>query len=210
MNAEAWPEVERVLGASTRLAPNHEGWYLFARLQNNSRADEKASAQEYLAFLGRSRDLPRKEEWVSFLARCLLRLKDVDGLIKLHGEICWSGNRGELKHPTLLVESLASLDQPSEVVRFIERHELQRQLWNAYSDAMRKLARHEDSRANWGEARLWKTIAEESPDQPANGEEYRLAGDAFARAAMAGNQQALDRRGDSATGRLAPRLQGTE
>ncbi|MGB7123392.1 MAG: hypothetical protein WBE40_00830 [Thermoplasmata archaeon] len=190
VKAEAWPEVERVLGASARLSPIHEGWYLFARLQNYARGDEKASAQAYLDLLGRTRNVPRNEEWVSFLSRRLLRLKEVEGLLKLHGEICWSGNRGELNHPTLLVEALTSLDHPSEVVRFIERHELQRQLWKSYSAAMRKLARQGESRGNWSEAgRLWKMIAQQSPDQSANGEEYRLAGDAFARAAMGGSPQ---------------------
>jgi superfamily I DNA/RNA helicase len=190
VNAEAWPEVERVLGASARLSPIHEGWYLFARLQNNERSDEKASPREYLDFLGRTRDVPRNEEWVSFLSRRLLKLKDVGGLLKLHGEICWSGNRGELKHPTLLVEALGFLDYPSEVVGFIDRNELQRQLWKAYSEAMRKLARQAESRGNWSETgRLWRTMAQQSPDQPVNGDEYRLAGDAFARAAMGGGTQ---------------------
>jgi superfamily I DNA/RNA helicase len=188
VNSESWGDVVRVLGASTRLSPLHEGWYLYSRLQTKTRGDEKWSAEAYLDFLARNRDLPRNEEWVTSLSRRLVLLKEVAGLVKLHGEICWSGNRGDLKHPTSLVEALSSLDRPAEVVRFIERYDLQRHLWKAYSEAMRKLAREAEAKGDWGNAgRLWKSVAQQSPNQEANGEEYRLAGNAFANAALGGS-----------------------
>jgi superfamily I DNA/RNA helicase len=188
VNGESWTDVERVLGASARLTPLHEGWYLYSRLQTNARGDERASAQAYLEFLARNRDLPKNEEWVAALSRRLVQLKNVEGLVRLHGEVCWSGNRGDLRQPTLLVEALSSLDRQGEVVRFIERNDLQRHLWKAYSEAMRRLARDAEANKEWGDAgRIWKSVAQQSPDQDTNALEYRLAGNAFASAALAGS-----------------------
>ncbi|MDG6970052.1 MAG: AAA family ATPase [Nitrososphaerota archaeon] len=190
VKAEAWPEVERVLGASPKLPSSLEGCYLYARFRNDSRGDERTSAVAYLEFLGRNKELPREDEWVAVLSRRLLRLKDVDGLVRLHGEICWSGNRGELKHPTILVDTLASLDRPDEIVRFIERQELQRPLWKAYSDALRKLALQAESQEDWANAgRLWRAIAQQAPNQEANVTEYARGGAAYARAALGGHPQ---------------------
>jgi superfamily I DNA/RNA helicase len=190
VKAEAWEDVERVLGASPRLSPQLEGWYLYSRLRIHSVGEERASAHAYLDYLGRNKELPRDDEWIEALSRRLLKLKDVDGLIKLHGEICWSGSRGETQHPSTLVEALASLDRPDAIVRFVQRHELQRQLWKPYSEAMRKLARQAEAREDWaGAGGLWKSIAQQSPDQGAKVQEYVLAAIAFARASLAGSPQ---------------------
>lgn len=188
VNAESWIDVERVLGASARHTPLHEGWYLYSRLQTNARGDEKGSAEAYLEFLARHRDLPKNEDWVAALSRRLTRQQNVEGLVRLHGEVCWLGNRGDLRHPTMLIEALSSLDQQQAVVRFIERNDLQRHLWKAYSEGMQRLARDAEARGEWGDAgRIWKSIAQQSPDQDANALEYKLAGNAYATAALAGN-----------------------
>ncbi len=185
VKAESWQDVERVLAESARLSPTLEEWYLFARFRNNSRGEERASALAYLDFLSRNKEFPREDDWVVALSRRLLQLRDVDGLIRLHGEICWQRGRGDLKHPTTLVEALVSLDRPAEIVRFIDQHDLHRSLWKAYSEAVRKLAKQAEALGNWGEVgRFWTILAQQSPDQTGRGEAYRLAGDAYARAAM--------------------------
>ncbi len=188
--AEAWPDVERVLSASTTLSPLHKGWYLFAKLQNSGRGAEDSSAHEYLEFLEQNRDLPRNEEWIATLSRRLLSLEDAENLIKLHGEVCWNQNRGELKHPSILVEALASLGRWAEIVRFVEQGGLQKHLWKAYSEALRKLALQSESQGDWAKAGdLWRSVAQQAPDQETNGKDYALGGAAFARAALGGRQQ---------------------
>ena len=191
VKAEAWPEVERVLGASPKLPSSLEGCYLYARFQNNSIGDERTSAIAYLEFLGRNKEMPRDDEWIGALSRRLMKLRDINGLVRLHGEICWSGNRGELKHPTTLVDALASLDRPDEIVRFIERYELHRQLWKTYSDALQKLAHQAESKGAWANAgQLWRAIARQAPNlETYVMVEYSRGGDAYAKAALGGQPQ---------------------
>lgn len=190
VEAEVWPEVRRVLGSSSKRSPTHEAWYLYSELQVGGRDGTRGTAQAYLDFLDLNRKVPQKEEWIDYLSGQLKRHKLVDGLTRLHEGICWSGNRNELKHPILLAQALKELNQNEELVRFIDRRELHRQLWGFYLEASSSLARAAEKDEKWGEAgRKWKAIAQHAAEETESTEMNRNAANAFIRAAHAGAAQ---------------------
>ena len=187
VSAESWLDLRRVLGVSTKRTSEHEGWYLYAEMQVGRKEGTQVAAETYLDFLDRNRKLPVKEEWTDYLSSQLKRFKLAPGLLKLHDEILWSGNRSELKHPQQLAQALFDLGELLELVRFIDRRNLHRQLPKFYSDANLKLALVSEAQGRWNEAaRYWKALAEHEVEEKETVKAYVSAGDAFAKAAIAG------------------------